>query len=123
MSGGAAPVGGHTPGPWYAEIRNGSASILRRPPSDLYENGGGVAGEKSIATVSRGWYHEGSAGFPFEANARLIAAAPDLLASLIEMRDLFDTLCSIGFNPCEGREGSPKANADAAIAKATGKQA
>lgn len=66
----------HTPGPWYKDI---CGRIWRRHPSDLYEYGGGVAGDKPIATVWRGWYGEEEAGFPLEANARLIAAAPELL--------------------------------------------
>lgn len=33
----------HTPGPWFADDLG---RIWRRPPSDLYENGGGVAGTK-----------------------------------------------------------------------------
>ena len=56
-------------------------------------------------------------------NERLIEQRDELLASLIEMRDLFDLMCGLGFNPADGHEGSPKANADAAIAKATEEQA
>lgn len=66
----------HTEGPWFADARG---RIWRRPPSDLYENGGGVAGDKPIAVVSVGWAGEGVTGYPVEDNARLIAAAPDLL--------------------------------------------
>lgn len=61
-----------TPGPWYADQRGG---IWRRPPSELYENGGGVAGDKPVATVHKGWWGEGEEGYPVEANARLIAEA------------------------------------------------
>jgi len=103
------------------EIRNGSASILRRPPSELYENGGGVAGEKSIATVSRGWYHEGSEGFPFEANARLIAAAPELLGVAKHCEDM---LMSYSIDRADGDAIADEALVmiRAAIAKATGAQ-
>jgi hypothetical protein len=69
----------HTPGPWYAD-RN--CNIWRRDPADLYQNGGGVAGDRPIATVNRGWYAIDETGFPVEANARLIASAPDLLEAL-----------------------------------------
>jgi hypothetical protein len=54
------------------------------------------------------------------ATARLIAAAPELLEALVEIRDLFDMALSFGLFPRNAREGSPKAKADAAIAKATG---
>ena len=47
----------HTPGPWYADKRG---SIWRRPPADLYENGGGVGGDKLIATAHKGWHLAGS---------------------------------------------------------------
>ena len=66
----------HTPGPWYTDA---IGRIWRRNPSDLYEYGGGVAGDKPVATVWKGWVNEGEVGFPLEANARLIAAAPELL--------------------------------------------
>ena len=69
----------HTLGPWYPDSKG---YVWRRPVQDLYEYGGGVAGEKPIASVVKGWYGEGEQGYPVEANARLIAAAPDLFEAL-----------------------------------------
>ncbi len=66
----------HTPGPWHVDKE---CAIWRRPPAELYQNGGGVAGDKPLATVHEGWYGEGVTGYPAQANACLIAAAPDLL--------------------------------------------
>lgn len=71
-----------TPGPWYSDKKG---QIWRRHPSLLYENGGDVAGDKCLATVHQGWYGEGDTGYPVEANARLIAAAPALLAALKDL--------------------------------------
>ena len=48
------------------------------------------------------------------SNARLIAAAPDLLSSLIELRAIFAQEC---------RDGDHTAKADAAITKALGEPA
>ena len=99
-------MGEHTPGPWKWWTSNG----LRRLSAGCKDGG--------VLCAVR--LRDGFADIQVsEADARLIASAPDLLASLIEMRDLFDLMCGLGFNPAEGREGSPKANADAAIAKAT----
>jgi len=73
----------HTPGPWFADK---AGKIWRRDPKDLYENGGSVAGDKPVATANVGWYGEDVTGFPVKANAHLIAAAPDLLSALVEIR-------------------------------------
>ena len=97
----------HTPGSWEV-----CGYYVRGP----YAMGSHEKPGLLVATLD-------SSGDEMRANARLIAAAPDLLAALIEMRDLFDLMCGLGFNPAEGRVGSPKAIADAAIAKATGEQA
>ena len=71
-----------TPGPWFSDARG---NIWRRPPSDLYENGGSVARDKQIAFVAVWWRGEGVTGYPFENNARLIAASNP--ATVIELLD------------------------------------
>jgi hypothetical protein len=71
-----------TPGPWFSDARG---NIWRRPLSDLYENGGSVAGDKPIAFVAAGWRGEGVTGYPVENNARLIAASNP--SAVIELLD------------------------------------
>lgn len=65
----------HTPGPWYADKEG---YIYRRPLSELYEYGGKIAGDKPLAAAWKGWYEEGQTGYPVQANAHLIAAAPEM---------------------------------------------
>lgn len=106
----------HTPGPWYTDA---IGRIWRRNPSDLYEYGGGVAGDKPVATVWKGWVNEGEVGFPLDANARLIAAAPELLEALSCLTAV------VGLTPIKGNlEALQEAYdmARAAIAKAKGEQ-
>lgn len=86
-----------TPGPWHAD-KNGA--IWRRSPAELYENGGGVAGDKPVATVHKGWHGEGEEGYPVQDNARLIAEAGTVFhetqlspRQLVEQRDELLAAC------------------------------
>lgn len=92
----------HTPGPWrYFELRGGSK---RHPRPGTYFR---IAGRDGFSLDGRGFSVTGSVE---EADARLMAAAPDLLAALREMVE------------CYGIFGGPIAiieRATAAIAKAT----
>lgn len=70
--------GKHTPGPWTVDTNGGgrfSNSIAAK-----------VVASGLIADVSDWWYDVGQA----EANAHLIAAAPDLLEALVELLPLAD---------------------------------
>jgi hypothetical protein len=89
----------HTPGPW---INLGNGDIVAR--SENY-----CGGEKDIASVFLTSNDED------EANANLIAAAPDLLEALKDMLDGHEDACT-GY----GDGAADKARA--AIAKATGEQ-
>lgn len=73
----------HTRGEWS----NKNGLIYRRDWRELYEYGGGLAGEKPIAYImGAGFYTDEE----IEANAKLISAAPDLLEAAIKVKNLVD---------------------------------
>jgi len=83
-----------TPGPWFL---------------------GGVENEKQSVNASDYYIALVDDGACRNANARIIAAAPELLSELVKARNVIDKLC---------RDGSVKSSmlksADAAISKALG---
>ena len=86
----------HTPGPWAIYVNAPSDIVIRKMSKDGYEL-------CSIARVSSGY-----------ANARLIAAAPELLEALKDIAEWTERYTA---------PGHPIATvAQAAIAKATGEQ-
>ena len=89
----------HTPGPWFA---NDSLQLFA-------ETGQHIASLDSST--------EGFEGGTLYANARLIAAAPDLLAALIAFDDAFSHYCE---GDPDSDEVSALYQAREAIAKATG---
>lgn len=92
----------HTPGPWtYQENSDAYTHIVRGPTNSL------------ICQLAQSTHVE------IEANARLIAAAPELLEALIKADQLFR---DIGFiaEADRVRPGSLGSEIRAAIAKATG---
>lgn len=98
----------HTPGPWQVRKVDGHLSIFvpseRGLTCEIAERIGG-----EVFKDASGAYRDYSR---VEANARLIAAAPDLLEALVAV-----------LNYCVDDEGQPTiATARAAIAKATGGQ-
>jgi hypothetical protein len=101
----------HTPGPWHNEkplptSRTASAVICGAPPSCV----------PHIAYIPMNGY--GASLNEQAANARLISAAPDLLAALKKTRHVIDTL---GLDPVDGNYTSVLEQADIAIAKAEGR--
>lgn len=101
----------YTPGPWKTEYRKGADAMYR---TEIFsEQHGG------IATCAWTPKHCGNGVIETyrEANARLIAAAPELLEALIAIT----TVRCDGMDPTPINEAYEKA--DAAIAKATGEPA
>jgi hypothetical protein len=98
----------HTSGPWHVGAGNGEGSIF----SDNGRTRLGIGGTTlySIAQITRGWNEAED-----EANARLIAAAPEMLAALEEL--CADKYLADPINA--GRMGKAKA----AIAKVKGGEA
>ena len=92
----------HTPGPWFTTDN-------KRAPLFISEAHG-----EDIATV----HDRGTAGTDV-ANARLIAAAPDLLAALRDLLAYCDN--TVPYFRTNSAEAAIAAQADAAIAKAEGK--
>lgn len=88
----------HTPGPWSEGI-DGNSRVYG--PDGMGEHSG------LIANVFKG-----------RANVRLIAAAPDLLAAMVDVVDLVETLGMMRGCEYEGDIDADLAAARAAIAKA-----
>lgn len=91
----------HTPGPWTPFIENNVVAVMK--------------GRKEVIK----WTGFGASDFPddVEANARLVAAAPDMLAALKSVDHWF-SVWTVGAG--EGFDYLPEIQA--AIAKATGKE-
>ena len=101
----------HTPGPWSVsnEVEDGWRMVM--------------ANGKIVANVNPESFSVGVADFlemPAEANARLIAAAPELLEALIDLIDKYDSLidAEYGGTKQEARLLADGNAARAAIAKA-----
>ena len=101
----------HTPGPWRVE--DGTTLIWGHcNPDDVSSRGMGYPVAEARISPSRSWAN-GPDVWSGEANARLIAAAPDLLKALEELqRCIIDQ----GFP----QEGHMLVTCSAAIAKARG---
>ena len=94
----------HTPGPW---------AYHNTPTPFIHVAAGGLP----ICQIYTSTAHGQSMGEQF-ANARLIAAAPELLAALQEVTMVLDALLNVRGN--EPDQDSISGRARAAIAKATG---
>ena len=114
----------HTPGPWVLETLRTSCGICHKvgPFPGRHDND-----EPRHACLYADYPSKHNpADAELEANARLIAAAPDLLEALIKYMDaidMFDKASKDGIN-YHGAVGNRLATeeiARAAIAKATGK--
>jgi hypothetical protein len=106
-------MGAHTPGPWR---------IWKRSDGDFITNERGDEGVCRLMQRPRKPHEE----LPnlVEANARLIAAAPELLAALILCRSaLNEEIIAAGDldHPTIRAHAKAAAQADAAIAKAEGR--
>ena len=106
----------HTPGPWIAQkdIRH-SANTGSLPSGPLWW---AVYGRSRILKMEEPapWLSEGEQ----EANARLVAAAPDLLAALQNARNVLAALATGQLKSID-RDSSALGQARAAIAKAEGR--
>lgn len=101
----AQSIAKHTPGPWRV--------FTAKPPNDHKIIGIGELTGEGIADCGFGVWRGGSA--EALANARLIAAAPELLAALKAARRYVET-CADPFN----KDDHVLKQVDAAIARATG---
>lgn len=108
----------HTPGPWRIETWNYDKATPPREALMVQTD------RDAVAEVCNIWQNANEVErrdveAEKQANARLIAAAPALLAALVE---LIEQLEGIGIPDWHGAEGLSLTQARAAIAKATGKE-
>ena len=103
--------GAHTPGPWGVE----GAEVWATQP---FRFNSSSAGTPRVAVCDQ--HRDTEGGFPWQANARLIAAAPELLNVL----QAIEAALSMGYEASDVlAENSPiRAGVRDAIAKATGAQ-
>jgi hypothetical protein len=92
----------HTPGPWFANTHH-----EKRDGGRFYVF---VTADGLVPVCAVGAGVEGFGREEGRANARLIAAAPDLLGALVELRNVGNDMA---------KRKAARARADAAIAKAT----
>jgi len=97
----------HTPGPWHCT----DDLVIETP----IEDGNGRVALVTVAKVARGGPHRVD-------NARLIAAAPDLLAALEQIETAWDSIPECDQVPEQLNDNSMWDEIRAAIAKAKGER-
>lgn len=102
-----------SPGPWEFVIEGGWPIIYSSAADP--EDGHPLP----VVDLHHGGYDYSDLGFSLHANGRLMAAAPELLAELIDLRKRFHAACRATGSDEEFVIGSTP-GADAAISKATG---
>lgn len=102
----------HTPGPWEAYVNNSQGYAL----GVMVCSGGRAGGNENLCDIRDPHGFEGGVA-EAEANARLVAAAPDLLAALNELYDI----CLMQGGTFGMLHQKEMAQACAAIAKAESK--
>jgi hypothetical protein len=116
-------MSGHTPGPWYVGAQNDMLFVIAgRAPSLDNDYPMHDADRTVIARVEDGDKSHSET----DANARLIAAAPELLAALKQCAELLDDYSDVndgadGGSPVPNRAMSLLRDVEAAIAKAEGR--
>jgi len=116
----------HTPGPWHYCIghcnHTGAESSLLNTESELL---GSIHTSDGACIIDAVWHNDSTAGlYGIEANARLIAAAPELLAELEHAHDMIKHYLKCGYLPHMSAEEAEQLvrNPDSAIRKARGEQ-
>ena len=100
----------HTPGPWTVEWPMDGGALI------MAEDGHGHLGRVDVRYSKRNNLEEA------EANARLIAAAPDLLEACRDTVNKLVNIHTVGSDQDKGRWLSSISLLASAIAKATGKK-
>lgn len=110
-----------TKGPWVADIRGGCAAIYPVCRNDDTP-GCHADDDRNIAFSSKGakyngmhWELDGS----IEHDFKLMAAAPELLEALRQLRDYVEDVCAVSSDDCH--DDHPLNLANQAIKKALGK--
>lgn len=104
-----------SPGPWEFMIE-GDWPMIYSSATDP-EDGHRLP----VADLFHGGYDYSDFGYSLHANGRLMAAAPELLAELIDLRKRFHAACRAAGSDEEFVIGSTP-GADAALAKAEGRE-
>jgi hypothetical protein len=108
--------GGHTPGPWFIDMIPNSKTFGASAGRAYGVSAPNRSGYRVPVVVWRGLAKPASE--EGQANARLIAAAPDLLEALIEARQTILDLKNARWSECEGSDADWVGDIDAALAKA-----
>lgn len=99
----------HTPGPWLARQSGGSHVSIEKISDGI----------RSVIAETYYFKLAEEHGGGYSANARLIAAAPDLLAALVDMVEQFGHYCE---HTEDEKEIQTLIMARAAISKAEGRE-
>ena len=106
----------HTPGPWFIKpVSNatveGNLNIFQTESS---------TGKGYHVSYSAAWDDNEVTKIEAQANANLIAAAPDLLNELQRLRDYVINICGVDDGDCDSEH--PLMSSKAAICKALGEE-